>query len=122
MSVDEQRASVRMDCEAPVIIEDYKTGESYDGSIYNYSRRGMYVELDYPLTPGSEIRIVIEESKKPYRPESFHARVIWCEEIPGAVVLYNYGIGVQCDLTKKPLKMTEKFKVIEGGMCKDDPL
>lgn len=119
MHIDDQRASERFNCEAPVIIENCDTGAYYDGSMYNYSRGGMYVELDHRLVPGSEIRILIEESNSSSRSDSCLAQVIWCEEIPGAVVLYNYGIGVQYDLTVKPAKIIEKFHVIEGGACKN---
>ena len=60
MPINDQRASERFNCEAPVVIEDFQTGQRHDGSMYNYSRGGMYIELDSPLTPGSKVRILIE--------------------------------------------------------------
>jgi len=122
MPIDEQRTGDRYNCETPVIIEECETGQLYDGSIYNYSRKGMYLELDHQLNPGAEIRIEMEKSGIPSFPESCRARVIWCEEIPGAVVLYNYGIGVQHDLTVKSAHMADKLQVIAGGLIKDDSL
>ena len=122
MAGDDQRGSERFNCEAPVIIEDCETGKIYDGSVYNYSRGGMYLELDDCLTPGSEIRIDMEKSRIPSFPESCHGRVVWCEEILGAVVLYNYGVGVQHDLTVKGSHTADKFQVIAGGLIKDDSL
>jgi hypothetical protein len=83
--------------------------------MYNYGRGGMYVELDHPLNPGSEIRILIENSKKGTRPESCRAKIIWCKEIPGAVVLYDYGIGVRYDLEVNDSNRLNKFQVIDGG-------
>jgi hypothetical protein len=62
----------------------------------------------------------MEKSRTSSFPESCHARVVWCEEIPGAVVLYNYGIGVQHDLTARSSHMAEKFQVIAGGLIRDD--
>ncbi len=115
MTIDDQRTSERFSLEAPVNIQNCRSGEYHDGSIYNYSRGGMYIELDYPLAVGSQIHIVMEKPGDLPRGETCRARVIWCEEIPGAVVLYNYGIGVQYDLTVKSSRLTEKFHVIDGG-------
>jgi hypothetical protein len=120
MAIDDQRGSERFNCEASVSIEDCEREKFYDGSIYNYSRGGMYLELDYRLKPGAEIRIDMEKSRIPSFPESCRARVVWCEEIPGAVVLYNYGVGLQYDLTVKTCQMADKFHVIAGGLVKDD--
>jgi len=47
MPINDQRATERFNCEAPVVLEDFQTGERHDGSMYNYSRGGMYIELDY---------------------------------------------------------------------------
>ena len=117
-TMKDQRASKRINYEAPVIIENCETGESYDGSAYNYSRGGMYVELDYPLKPGTGVQIETENAKYSSRPKICRARVVWCEEIPGAVVLYNFGIGILIDLTVKCSKTEKKFQVIDGGAIK----
>ena len=110
-----QRASERFNCEAPVIIENCETGVNYDGSLYNFSREGMYLELDYPFRPGAEIRIFIEKEMNPFPLKSCQAKVVWCEEIPGAVVLYNYGIGVISEPMLKYSSIVERFQVIDGG-------
>ncbi len=115
MPFDEQRTRVRFNYETPVSIEDCRTGRYYDGSIYNYSLGGMYVELDNFLQPGSEIRIVVEKPKNSSLPECCQAKIIWCREITGAVVLYNYGAGVQYDPAANPVGCRKNFKVIEGG-------
>lgn len=115
MQFEEQRAGKRMNYEAPVIIENCQTGEYYDGSMYNYSHGGMYIELDSFLRPGSDIRIVVEKAKDSSHNECRPAKIIWCREIAGAVVLYNYGAGVQYDSTAKPADCRKIFKVIEGG-------
>ena len=119
MPFDEHRASERFNYEAPVSIEDCRTGRYYDGSIYNYSLGGMYVELDSFLQPGSEIRIVVEKAKNSPLPECCLAKIIWCREITGAVVLYTYGAGVQYDPTAKTVDCRKNFKVIEGGASKN---
>ena len=120
MSINDQRATERFNSEAPVVIENCQTGEQYDGSMYNYSRGGMYVELDYPLKPGSEVRILIENTKNATRSERYLAKTVWCNEIPGAVVLYDYGIGVRYDLDTNCSNYTNKFHVIDGGASKNN--
>ena len=120
MPINDQRASERFNCEAPVLIEDFQTGERHDGSMYNYSRGGMYIELDYPLKPGSKVRILIENGKNVVRSESCIAKTVWCKEIPGAVVLYDFGIGVRYDLDVNGSNYINKFHVINGGVNKNN--
>ena len=115
MSITDKRTTERFNCEAPVVIEDCRTGNKFDGSMYNYSRGGMYVELDQPLNPGSEVRILIENSQNTTQAESCLAMIVWCTEIPGAVVLYDYGIGLRYDLDVNDSNRLNKFHVIEGG-------
>ena len=121
MSNNDQRTTERFNCEAPVVIENCRTGEKYDGSMYNYSRGGMYVELDYPLKPGSEIRVLIENAKNTTQTESCLAKTVWYKEIPGAVVLYDYGLGVRYDLDVNGSNQLNKFHVIDGGVRKKTP-
>ena len=115
----DQRASKRFKCESPVTIENCKTGKNYEGILYNYSREGMYLELDHSFRPGSEIRISIEKENGFSSPKCSLAKVIWCDEIPGPVVLYNYGIGVLNDPSVKLLNFVERFQVIDGGANKN---
>ena len=115
MPLNDQRTSERYNSEAPVVIEDCQTGKQYDGSMYNYSRGGMYVELDFPLKPGSQVRILIENKTDTGRPGSCLAETVWCKEIPGAVVLYDYGIGVRYDLDVNNRNYISRFHVIAGG-------
>jgi len=120
MPINDQRATERFNCEAPVVLEDFQTGERHDGSMYNYSRGGMYIELDYLLKPGSKVRILIENGKNVVRSESCIAKTVWCKEIPGAVVLYDFGIGVQYDLDINVSNCINKFHVINGGANKNN--
>ena len=120
MNFIEQRASRRINCEAPVIIENCLSKERYDGSMYNYSRGGMYVELDFPFDPEATVRIVVEKTEDSSRPNSCQAKIIWCREIPGAVVLYNYGIGLQYDPSVQLGSFINNFRVIEGGAAKNN--
>lgn len=115
MPSKEKRSSERISYEAPVVIENSDTGRRYDGTMYNYSRDGMYFEIDSALKPGTQIVIVVKLSGSAPGPIRYHAKVRWCEEILGAVVLYNFGIGAEYDFLVKPPISTHKFKVIQGG-------
>ena len=119
MHFTEQRASRRISCDAPVIIENGITKERYDGSMYNYSRGGLYVELDVPLDSEAAVSIVVEETEDASRAKSYPAKIVWCNEIPGAVVLYNYGLGLQCDPAIQLAGLISNFKIIEGGAAKN---
>ncbi len=118
MPFDENRASERKNCDIPVIIENCQTGEHHDGSLYNFSRGGMYLEMDFPLKPESEIRIVVEKSEVLSHRDSCQAKVIWCKEVPGAVVLYTYGFGVRYDPRIQLAGSIQNFRIIEGGASK----
>ena len=115
MSTEDKRDSARFNCEAPVIIEADNNGDSYAGRMYNYSRGGMYVELDVPLRPETEIRIVVENNTHLPFEHPCRARVKWCDEIQGAVVLYNYGAGLQYEQANGSAKSNGILKVIQGG-------
>jgi hypothetical protein len=115
MSFIEQRTSNRIFLEAPVIVEHCQTEEVFDGSMYNHSEGGMYIELDHALEPGTEIRIIMDRAKASSQADSCRGKIVWCHEIPGAVVLYNYGIGVQYDSIIHTAECKKNFRVIEGG-------
>ena len=117
MQFEEKRATVRFTCEAPAIIENCQSGQYHDGSMYNYSHGGMYIELDNFLPPGSDIHIVLEKDVLPLQKKSCRAQIVWCREITGAVVMYNFGAGARWAPTPsdKPAGCRNLFKVIEGG-------
>jgi hypothetical protein len=120
MSAEDKRASKRLTYEAPVTVENCDTGEYFYGRMYNYSLGGMYFETDYPLRPGAEIRVAIRKSANGPGFDHFRANVKWCQEITDAVVLYNYGVGVQYDLAGTQTKRKGKLKVIHGGATQED--
>ena len=115
MSKDDKRASKRLTYEAPVTIENCDTGEYVYGRMYNYSLGGMYFETDYPLDAGAEIRVAIRKSTDGPGFDHFRAKVRWCQEISGAVVLYNFGVGVQYLSSFSQSKNNGKLRVIQGG-------
>jgi len=91
----EQRECMRLKHVSFVVVLDCKTGKSYLGELHNYNRLGIYFELEAALNPGSEIRILIDDSPYITTPVSINAEVIWCNDLNGSEELFRYGIGVK---------------------------
>jgi hypothetical protein len=121
MSTDDQRASQRFAHEAAVVIENCDSATYTYGRMYNYCAGGLYFESDVAFQPGTMVRIGLEKPGSVLGPDHLIASVQWCKEISGAVVLYDYGIGVEFDRLMNLLAGNGKFKVIEGGGGQTEP-
>lgn len=108
---DDQRADQRLAYEAALKIENCDSGTYTYGRMYNYSAGGIYFESDIAFQTGTRVRIDIEKPSSRLITDHFIANVKWCQEISAAVVLYDYGVGVEFDRSKRD----SKFKVIQGG-------
>ncbi|MGD9348569.1 MAG: PilZ domain-containing protein [Desulfobacterales bacterium] len=115
MVADDQRASKRFGYEAPVIIKNCDCGTYAYGRMYNYSRGGLYLESDAALHPGTHVRIDIEASHNGPAVDHYYATVQWCTEISAAVVLYDYGIGLEFDRAVNGASGPGKLRIIQGG-------
>ena len=114
--MNDRRASKRFNHEIPVVIENCDSGTYSYGRIYNYSQGGIYFESDTPFQTGTRVRFDIQEPKIGLDANQYIADVKWCAEISAAVVLYDYGIGVEFDPKMNQSTGNEKLKVIEGGV------
>ena len=115
MFPNDQRASRRFAYEASLKIENCDSETYTYGRMYNYSAGGIYFESDVAFEPGTRVRI---DSAKPghgFFSDHLIAEVKWCREISAAVVLYDYGIGVEFDRLMNPLRRNGKFQVLQGG-------
>ena len=115
MVADDQRASKRFGHEAPLIIKNCERGTYAYGRMYNYSRGGLYLESDAALNPGTPVRIDIEASPNGPTADHYYATVQWCREISAAVVLYDYGIGLEFDRATNGSTGPGKLRIIQGG-------
>lgn len=91
----DQRECMRLTHVSFVVVIDCKTGKSYLGKLHNYNRLGSYFELEVALNPGSDVKILIEESPYITTPVPLYAEVIWCNDNNGPEALFRYGIGVK---------------------------
>lgn len=115
MFPDDQRASKRLAYEAAIIIEKCDSRTYTHGRMYNYSSGGIYFEADVAFQPGTQVQIDIENPSDVLGSGQLRGQVKWCEEIAAAVVLYDYGIGVEFDRPMDRSATNEKLKVIQGG-------
>ena len=90
-----QRNSQRFEVEAPVMLEDFRTGFYYNGTIYNYSADGVYLESDYAPRPGRRIRLKVNGAHHIFAPDLYLAEIRWRRPLFDENSEYTYGIGMK---------------------------
>ena len=111
----EKRNCARFCYELPVIIEECATGAYFNARMYNYSLHGMYFESDLSLLSGTRLNVWLSNLARSSLPDIDFAEVRWCEEISGAVVLYNFGAGIRYHQPITYREFPRRFQVIQGG-------
>ena len=96
---NEKRHARRFEHETPIIIKAHRTENCYGGLMYNFSKKGMYIETDFECQPGEAISIVVEDPPYGSGPYLHQARVKWSKELSEAVVFYRFACGAKYDLT-----------------------
>ena len=94
-AISELRNGERFNLEAPVSVEDNRTGYRYDGKMFNYSNSGMYLESDYAPRPGRKIRIRVNKLLSLSPPRNYLAEVRWRQPIKIKASPYAFGVGVK---------------------------
>ena len=90
-----QRASERFELQAPVMIEDYRTGFNYNGVIYNYSADGVYLETAYAPRPGRKLRLHIDSAPDIFTVPTYLAEVRWRRYLSDNNSPYSFGFGLK---------------------------
>ena len=90
-----QRASQRFNIQVSVILEDFRTGFFYNGTIYNYSTDGVYLESVYAPRPGRQIRLKVNETHDIFNTDPYPAVIRWRRSLYDDSSEYSYGIGIQ---------------------------
>ena len=84
--------------EVPIKYGDFSTNHYNRSKVLNFSKNGMYFEIRDPLTPESDICILmVNYSANAYGPEAFRSYLgttKWCRELTD-FDYGRYGIGVQ---------------------------
>ena len=94
-AISELRNSERFHLEAPVSVEDNRTGYRYDGTMFNYSKSGMYLQSDYAPRPGRKIRINVNKLPSISSPRNYVAEVRWRRPLSRKSSPWAYGTGVK---------------------------
>jgi hypothetical protein len=90
----ERRKHERIPCETPILHNTSPADFFYKGTMYNFSKEGLYFESNEDLLPGHEIGISIKDPPQQFMKESrqyFDVKIMWCFEIQGSSHQVGYG-------------------------------
>ncbi|MDH3882676.1 MAG: PilZ domain-containing protein [Desulfobacterales bacterium] len=90
----DRREYTRFLCETPILHNTSPPDFFYKGTMYNFSKNGLYFESNEDLLQGHEISISINKplqkfSKKPH--QYFDAKIIWCQKLLDSTYQVGYG-------------------------------
>lgn len=94
---NERRKNERVPCETPILHNTVPADFFYKGTMYNFSKGGLYFESKEDLLPGHEITISIKEPPQQFIKEShqyFDVKIMWCLEIQGSSHQLGYGAKI----------------------------
>ena len=90
----ERREHKRLPCENPILHNTSPPDFFHKGTMYNYSKRGLYFESNEDLLEGHEISISIikprqQSTEKPH--QYFDVKIVWCRKLSGSSYQVGYG-------------------------------
>ena len=90
----ERREYKRFSCDTPILHNTSPPDFFYQGTMYNFSKNGLYFESNEDLLEGVEISISINKplqqfAKKPH--QYFDAKIIWCQKLMDSAYQVGYG-------------------------------
>ena len=90
----ERRKYERFPCKNPILHNTNPSDFFYSGTMYNFSKKGLYFESNEDLLQGHEISISIRKpsqkfTKKPH--QYFDVKIVWCRNLSGSSYQVGYG-------------------------------
>jgi hypothetical protein len=89
----------RITYETPITYENYETKEITHGSLHNYSKGGLYVEVAHCPAIGTGALIYMDDyspnAAGPENLKNYHVLVRWVKPISKTKGQNRYGIGVR---------------------------
>jgi len=90
----ERREHKRFPCKTPILHNTNPPDFLYKGTMFNYSKKGLYFESDEDLLQGHEISISVNKPlpqfpKNPHH--HFHVKIMWCQKLSGSSHQVGYG-------------------------------
>ena len=95
IAVAYQRSSERFGIETDVMIEDFRTGFFYNGTIYNYSADGVYIETDYAPRPGRRVHLKVNGAYNIFDMNRYLAEIKWRRPLTSETSEYAFGMGMK---------------------------
>jgi hypothetical protein len=91
----ELRKSRRYEHVSTVMIESLQAGIFGYAQVYNYSASGMLIRSDFPINPGTLIKVNLQKPLYSSISNTVDSRVVWCRRFEQERGRYSrYGIGV----------------------------
>ena len=91
----ELRKSRRYEHVTTVMIESSQAGIFGYAQMYNYSASGMLIRSDFPINPGTLIKVNLKKPLYSSASNTVESRVVWCRRFERERGKYSrYGIGV----------------------------
>jgi hypothetical protein len=95
MNIDnERRDSERIKCKTAILHNTRPPDFFYRGTMYNFSKGGLYFESDEDLLQGDEISLSIKNPPPQFmkRTHQFYdVKIIWCRVLRDASYQVGYG-------------------------------
>ena len=98
----ERRNKTRFEHECKITLENSEIGVLRNCAMYNFNNRGLYIEADTQLEPGTKLRIGIKNSPfaaEPDQFESYHGLIKWRKELKRSSYYFGYGVELVKDRT-----------------------
>ena len=93
----DRRKYERIPCETPILHNTSPADFFYKGTMYNFSKDGLYFESSEDLLPGHEVAISIKNPPRRFikMPQQyFDVRIMWCLEVQGSSYQVGYGAKI----------------------------
>jgi len=90
----ERRKYERIPCETPILHNTSPADFFYKGTMYNFSKEGLYFESNEDLLQGHEIAMSITNPPQKFPKishQNFNVKIMWCIEIQGSSYQLGYG-------------------------------
>ena len=93
----ERRKHDRIPCKTIILHNTRPADFFYKGTMYNFSKGGLYFESNEDLLQGHEIAISIKKPPQQFikKPQQyFNVKIMWCLEIEGSSYQVGYGAKI----------------------------
>jgi len=90
----ERRKHERIPCETSILHNTSPADFYYKGTMYNFSKEGLYFESNEDLLKGHEIAISIKNPPRQFTGnprQYFEVKIVWCQAIQGSFYQVGYG-------------------------------